>query len=79
LVDRVYGIRELLETLDARPMAYGDLRAALAAQGVSWDNAMAVRYRIWWLIAARALTAKRVGRSDLLSVTSAGRACVRVR
>jgi len=79
LVTRVYGVRELIDTLAQQPMAYPELRAALGKQGVSWNNAMAVRYRVWWLVAAGAISAERVSRADLLTVTHAGRACVRAR
>ncbi|MGH9190315.1 MAG: hypothetical protein ACRD0Q_09840 [Acidimicrobiales bacterium] len=79
LVERVYGIRELVETLGERPMVYPELRAALETKGVAWNNAMAVRYRVWWLVAAGAITPERISRADLLKVTRAGRACVRAR
>ena len=79
LVDRVYGIRELIETVAKRPMAYPELREILEVDGVAWNNAMAVRYRVWWLVAAGAITAERVSRADLLRVTRAGRACIRER
>lgn len=79
LVDRVYGVRELIETVAEQPMAYPELRERLEAKGVSWNNAMAVRYRVWWLVAAGAITAERVSRADLLRVTRAGRACARER
>ena len=79
LADRVYGVRELLETLAERQMAYPELRTALEKRGVAWNNAMAVRYRVWWLVAAGAVNAERISRADLLSVTRAGRACARAR
>lgn len=79
LVGRVYGVRELIETVAERPMAYPELRERLEDRGVAWNNAMAVRYRIWWLVAAGAVSAERVSRADLLRVTRAGRACIRER
>lgn len=79
LVENVYGVRELIETVAERPMAYPALRECLATKGVAWNNAMAVRYRVWWLVAAGAISAERVSRADLLRVTRAGRACVRAR
>lgn len=79
LVDRVYGVRELIETVTEKPMAYPELRERLEDRGVAWNNAMAVRYRVWWLVAAGAISAERVSRADLLRVTRAGRACIRER
>lgn len=79
LVERVYGIRELIETVAERPMAYPELRQRLEEKGVAWNNAMAVRYRVWWLVAAGAISAERVSRADLLRVTRSGHACIRGR
>jgi hypothetical protein len=79
LVERVYGVREVIETVAEAPMAYPELRERLEQRGIAWNNAMAVRYRVWWLVAAGAITAERVSRADLLRVTRAGRACARER
>jgi len=79
LVERVYGIRELIESVAEQPMAYPELRERLEEKGVAWNNAMAVRYRVWWLVSAGAISAERVSRADLLRVTRAGRACIRER
>lgn len=79
LIDHVYGVRELLEIVALEPMAYPELRKRLASRDIAWSNAMAVRYRIWWLVAAEAISAERVSRADILRVTRAGRACIRER
>ncbi|MEX2547283.1 MAG: hypothetical protein WD830_05780 [Chloroflexota bacterium] len=79
LVGRVYGVREVIETVAEQPMAYPELRHRLEGKGVAWNNAMAVRYRVWWLVAAGAISAERVSRADLLRVTRAGHACIRER
>jgi hypothetical protein len=54
LVERVVGVREVLEVLIARPMAFPDLLEEIDCVGLHWDNAMALRYRVWWLRAVGA-------------------------
>jgi hypothetical protein len=77
LVERVVGVREVLEALIARPMAFPDLLEEIDRIGLHWDNAMALRYRVWWLRAVGALEAERRNRADWLTVTRAGRALLR--
>lgn len=72
LVRRVYGIDEILQELAAGPTTYPNLIRKLAERDVSWNNPMAVRYRVWWLIATDAVQAKRQSRADVLTLTNRG-------
>lgn len=74
LVSRVYGAREVLEVIADHTMAYPEVQQELRQRGIEWGNAMAVRYRIWWLRAAGAIDAERRMRADWLTLTRAGRA-----
>jgi len=70
LVDRVQGVDEILDALCRRQMSYPDLREYLPDQGIHWQNAMALRYRIWWLRAAGVIETERRSRADWLIPTS---------
>jgi len=77
LVDRVVGARELLEELTTCGSTYPELTEQLAGRGIVWNYPMAVRYRVWWLVAAGAITSRRDSRVDRLTLTPAGRRLVR--
>ena len=72
LVHRVYGVEEALEELAAGPTTCPDLTRTLANRDVSWNHPMAVRYRVWWLIATDAVRAQRKSRVDVLTLTKRG-------
>lgn len=77
LRDRILGVEELLEELRASPdTTFRAVSDSLAKRGISWNHPMALRYRVWWLVAAEAVEARRVARSDLLRLTTAGEALV---
>ena len=73
LVCRVFGAHEVLAAVAAGPTTYPILQRQLAQSGVEWANAMALRYRIWWLRASGAVEAERKMRSDWLTITTGGR------
>jgi len=72
LVRRVYGVEEVLEELAAGPTTCPDLTRTLAERDVSWNHPMAVRYRVWWLVATDAVRAQRKSRVDVLTLTKWG-------
>jgi len=72
LVRRVYGVEELLEELTVGPTTCPDLTRMLAARDVAWNHPMAVRYRVWWLVATDAVRAQRNSRVDVLTLTKRG-------
>jgi hypothetical protein len=73
LVSEVFGVEELLEELVEGPRTCPDLIQRLADRGIGWNHPMAVRYRVWWLVAAKAVDAKRDSRVDRLTLSRAGR------
>lgn len=73
LSDRVFGVTELLDELAEGPSTCPELTERLAGRGVSWNHPMAVRYRVWWLVAAEAVDSRRNSRVDVLTLTPAGR------
>lgn len=73
LSDRVFGVTELLDELAEGPSICPELTKRLARRGVSWNHPMAVRYRVWWLVAAEAVDSQRNSRVDVLTLTPAGR------
>ena len=73
LVDRVLGIEELLQEVAKGPTTCRVLTERLAEQGIAWNHPMAVRYRVWWLVSARAVDAVRDSRVDRLSLSRPGR------
>lgn len=77
LMDRIFGVRELLVVVAERSMAFPEAQEVLADRGVHWTSPMALRYRIWWLRAAGAIEAHRRNRADWLQLTPAGKALVR--
>ena len=76
LVERVGGVREMLETLSVGPLPTRDLREALAMQGTEWGYPMAVHQRLWWLESAGVVTGTRRSRADIWRLTPAGRRLV---
>lgn len=72
LVERVYGVQEVLDELVTGPSTCPDLTRRLAGRGISWNHPMAVRYRVWWLIATEAVQSERRSRVDILTATSKG-------
>ena len=73
LVDRVFGAQELLEELKRGGSTYPEIAVRLEERGIGWNYPMAVRYRVWWLVAAGAIDARRESRVDQLTLTTAGR------
>lgn len=73
LAERVYGVAELLDVAAKGPTTFPVLAEHLSNRGVSWNYPMAVRYRVWWLVAAGAVESRRQSRVDVLTLTPAGR------
>lgn len=73
LVERVLGVEEILSELADGSSTYRALTQRLASHGISWNYAMAIRYRVWWLTAAAAIEPSRQSRVDDLSLTDSGR------
>ena len=70
LVERVAGVRELLELIAARPRRIGLLHAAMTDQGFGWSRDTQVRYRLRWLEAVGAISREGKAR-PLYRLTSA--------
>lgn len=77
LFDRIVGVEELLAEVAKRPATCPVLTERLADHGIFWNHPMAVRYRVWWLVAAAAVDSKRESRVDILTLTPAGRRLLR--
>lgn len=77
LFDRIVGVEELLAAVSNGPTTCPVLTAQLADQGIFWNHPMAVRYRVWWLVAAAAIDSKRESRVDILTLAPAGRRLLR--
>lgn len=73
LVERVFGAVEVLEELQVDSATCPEITERLAERGISWNHPMAVRYRVWWLVAAGAIESKRESRVDRLTLTRSGR------
>lgn len=77
LFDRIVGVEELLEEMSKGPATCPVLTEQLADRGILWNHPMAVRYRVWWLLAAGAVGSKRESRVDVLTLAPAGRRLLR--
>lgn len=73
LIDRVFGVQELLDELTVGPSTCPALTGRLAGRGIAWNHPMAVRYRVWWLVASGAIDSTRDARVDRLTLTPVGR------
>lgn len=73
LVEHVLGAEELLVELLDGPSTCLELTAKLEQRGIAWNHSMAVRYRVWWLVASEAVSSTRDSRVDRLALTPAGK------